>query len=113
MEAVEGGGNPYGFMEVSNSNIVDVYQSGNVFIPSAFVPRGQNKVFLPITEYVEKTDYNVMIFNRFGNKIWETNSDREGWDGSGCEGGVYVYLVQFKNSLGEYKEYKGTVTLIR
>lgn len=113
VEAVEGGGNPYGFQETSSSNIVDVYQLDDIFIPSAFVPRGINRIFLPVTQYIEKTDYKVMIFNRFGNKIWETESDQEGWDGNECEGGVYVYLVQFKNSLGEYKEYKGTVTLVR
>ncbi|MFL5753058.1 MAG: gliding motility-associated C-terminal domain-containing protein [Bacteroidia bacterium] len=113
VEAVEGNGNPYGFMETSNSNIVEAYQGDSVFIPNAFVPRGMNKIFLPVTQYVEKTDYKLVIFNRFGNAIWETSSDEEGWDGKNCEGGVYVYLLQFKNSLGEYKEYKGTVTLVR
>jgi hypothetical protein len=113
VQAVEGAGNPYGFAELSNSNIVDVYHGDSIFIPNAFAPRGLNKVFLPITQYVEKTDYKVSIFNRFGQQIWATESDTEGWDGNGCQEGIYIYVVELKNAYGEYKEYRGTVMLIK
>ena len=113
VEAVEGQGNPYGIAEKSSSNRAEAYQNAEVYIPNAFVPKGVNKVFLPITQFVEKTEYRLQIFNRWGQKIWETESDVEGWDGERSESDVYVYLVSFKNALGEYKEYKGRVTLIR
>ncbi len=113
VEAVEGAGNPYALNERSASNIVDAYQQEDIFVPNAFAPRGENTVFLPITQYVDKSAYHFMIFNRFGQKIWETNNDYTAWDGANCEGAVYVYLITYKNATGEYEEYRGTVTLIR
>ncbi|MCD6069440.1 MAG: hypothetical protein K0S33_4266 [Bacteroidetes bacterium] len=113
VQAVEGTGNPYGLMELSNSNIAETYHSDNIFIPSAFVPKGLNKVFLPMTQYVEKTEYMVSIYDRWGGKIWETQSDSEGWDGGGHEGGWYVYVIEYKNAFGEYKRINGNVLMIK
>ncbi|MBC7861875.1 MAG: gliding motility-associated C-terminal domain-containing protein [Bacteroidia bacterium] len=113
IEALEGSGNPYGFSETSNSNYAHVYREAEIFVPNAFAPRGKNKIFFPVTQYVSKTDYQFMIFNRWGQKIWETNDDTAGWDGSGDEGGVYIWVIQYKNSKGEFVEKKGSVTMVR
>lgn len=111
--ANENSGNPYGFTSSSMSNTVRVYHEAEVFIPNAFFPKGKNKIFLPVTQFTEKTDYILRIFNRWGNQIYQTVDENEGWDGGNYEGGVYAYLLQFKTSFGEIKEYKGTVMLIR
>ncbi len=114
VEALEGTGNPYNIQKTSNSNIVHVYEEDELYIPNAFAPKGSlNTIFLPYTQYIEKTDYHFMIFNRYGEKIWETENDYTPWEGVGCQQGVYVYLITYKNARGEYKERKGTVTLIR
>ncbi len=113
VQAEEGAGNPYGFMDESNSNVADAYQEDAIFIPNAFVVRGVNRVFLPVVQYIEKTDYVLRIFNRFGEKIFETTDDTQGWNGQGYEGGVYVYQIVYKNAKGEFKEVTGTVTQVR
>ena len=112
VEAVEGLGNPYGFLEASKSNTTAVYMEGQIFVPNAFAPTGKNKIWLPITFFIDTQEYTVSVFNRWGTKIFETHDSNKGWDGFGYQSDVYAYLITYKNSRGEYKEVKGTVVLI-
>jgi len=112
VEALEGNGNPFGFIEKSTSNYKSVYMEGRIFVPDAFAPNGRNKVWRPITHFIDKSEYNVRVFNRWGNKIFETKDDTLGWDGDGAEPGVYAYVISYKNSRGEYQELKGTLLLL-
>lgn len=113
VEAVEGITNTYGLFEQSNSNSVPVYMEGRLFVPNAFAPSGVNRTWKPITHFIDKTDYRVTVYNRWGNVVFDTLDDTEAWDGSGCSAGAYVYLINYKVSRGEYKQLKGTVQLIR
>lgn len=114
IEALEGLGNVFGVSEENaRCNIAEVFVESEVFIPNAFTPNGRNPVWLPITHFVEKTDYRVQVYSRWGNKVFETNDDKTGWDGSNSEDGIYVYLVTYQNSRGEYVERKGTITLLK
>ena len=113
IEAEEGPGNPYGISERSSSNLADVYREAEIFVPNAFSPKGYNKIFLPVTQFVSKSDYDLKIYNRWGLIIWETKDDTEGWDGGNNEGGVYIWQVQYKNARGEYIEKIGKVVLLR
>ncbi len=112
IEAVEGIGNSYGFVETSKSNNQDVYLEGRLFVPTAFAPNGKNKIWLPITHFIDKTDYSVSIYNRWGAKLFETTNDAVGWDGKNATPDVYVYLINYKNARGEYQQVKGTVLLM-
>ncbi|MGZ4099235.1 MAG: T9SS type B sorting domain-containing protein [Bacteroidia bacterium] len=112
VQAIEGIGDSFGFMESSNSNVTPIYMEGRVYIPNAFSPKGKNRVWLPVTHFVDKTDYSVSVFNRWGTKIFETSDDTKGWDGGNNPPDVYAYLVRYKNSRGEYLEMKGTVYLM-
>lgn len=117
IEALEGMGNTYGFNDNAFSNVAEAYQDPKIFIPNAFKPGGFNNVFIPVTTFVDITDYDFTVFNRWGLKVFNTTDIMEGWDGTykgnKSEFGVYVYLVRFKNSKGEYFELKGSVTLLR
>lgn len=117
IEALEGAGNPYTFADTSHSNVANALQDAHVFIPNAFVPSGTNNLFMPISTYISNSEYTFMIFNRWGEKIFEVNDPSFGWDGNykgeQVPGGVYVYWIKYKTSEGEYVERKGTVTLIR
>lgn len=113
VEAVEGIGNPFGFGENSFSNTRPVYMEGQVFVPDAFAPAGVNKTWLPVTHFIDKTDYHVRVFNRWGNLLFETHSDTQSWNGDDAPSGIYVYLITYKNARGEYQEVKGTFMLFR
>jgi hypothetical protein len=113
IEAVEGPGNTYGYKDSARSNIADAYAEVTVFVPNSFCPKGVNKIWMPVAQYVEKTDYKVTVFDRWGSKVFGTGSDTEGWDGSGVTDDVFVYLVEYKNARGEFIQLKGYVTMIR
>ena len=113
VEAVEGAGNIHGFMDLAKSNPADAYVEASVFVPNAFAPKGINSFWLPVAQYVEKTDYKVMVFNRYGVKVFETKSDTEGWTGDAATDDVYVYLIEYKNARGEYIQLKGHLNIIR
>jgi hypothetical protein len=113
IEAIEANGNIYGFKDKATSNAADAYVEADIFVPNAFAPKGLNKVWLPVTQYVEKTDYKVMVFNRWGTKVFETTSDTEGWTGEGATDEVYVYIIEYKNARGEFIQLKGHLTLVR
>lgn len=117
VEALEGMGNTYGFSDNSISNITEAYQDPQIFIPNSFKPSGVNSVFIPVASFVDITEYEFYVYNRWGLKVFSTTDVSEGWDGTHgghkSELGVYVYLIRFKTSRGDYIEKKGTITLIR
>ncbi len=57
-----------------------------------------------------------MIFNRWGEKIFETNDYNDSWDGTYqermCPVGVYVYLLKYKYDNG-YEQKHGNITLLK
>ena len=101
----------------SLSNEVCVIQYPSIYVPNAFVPDGLNSVFKPEMLYVDNTDYSFSIFNRWGEKIFETNDINVGWDGTlrnkPMPQGTYVYFIDFTNTNGTTYHKKGSVLLIR
>lgn len=90
-----------------------------MYFPNSFTPNGDNlnDGFLPFYD-CELTVYRFMIFNRWGEKIFETGTPGEAWDGSrdGTPAPIedYIFLVEYRYD-GEEKplQVHGRVTLIR
>lgn len=113
VEPIEGPGNPFGFKDFARSNIASAYVEGEVFVPNAFAPKGLNNVWLPVAQFVEKTDYKVTVLNRWGNKVFQTTDDTIGWDGRNATDDVYVYFIEYKNARGEFVQLKGHLNLVK
>jgi hypothetical protein len=114
LEALESLGNVYGVTnEKAACNADETYVESDLFIPNAFTPKGRNPIWLPVSHFVEKEEYSVKVFNRWGQKVFEAGDDKTGWDGANAEDGIYVYLIQYKNSRGEFVERKGTLALLK
>jgi gliding motility-associated-like protein len=89
-----------------------------IYFPNTFTPNtdGLNDIFrIPVSTAIEKLQYFI-IYNRFGEKIFETNNITKGWDGkirgSDAPTGSYVYIIKAKDINGEVL-IKGTVMLVR
>lgn len=89
----------------STSLTIAPQQGGIYYIPNSFTPDGDmyNQVFKPVfTAGFDIYQYNMVIFNRWGEIIFETNNLDFGWDGSyGLEGedalpGSYTYSINIK-----------------
>ena len=81
------------FCFISNNNFSPIP------IPNAFTPNGDglNDSFKPFPSLV--TDYKMSIFNKFGEKVFESFDINIGWDGyfkGKIVQGVYVYVIEFK-----------------
>ena len=100
---------------------VDVIPEFRFFLPNAFTPNfdDTNDFFGGTGILPGFNGFQMQIWDRWGELIFETDSPYEYWNGlyrnAGREApdGVYVCLVHFKGPRGEPFEYKGFVTLMR
>ena len=108
--------------DTSYSNVVCIFGDPKILVPNAYTPNkdGKNDLFRPHTKYFNDGsvigDYWFSIYNRWGEKVFETNDVSEGWDGKfmgkDCQQGVYVYQIKAKALTGKIFNEKGTVTLL-
>ena len=90
----------------------------SIYIPNAFTPDGDgiNDSFSP--KGAEFTEYEMSIFNRWGEKVYQTHNVDKPWDGKSGSGsatqeGVYAYKIRVIDFKGINHYYVGNVTLIR
>ena len=101
------------------SNIITIFPSPNIFLPTAFTPNndGTNDVF--IGNGLKVTEFNMTVYNQWGNIVFESFDLNTGWDGmflgqsSPCPPGTYSYKVSSKFTSGSTFEKLGSVLLIR
>jgi len=105
IEAVEGDNNPYGITGISKSNIACASQPPIVYMPNAFNPLSiveENQIFRPVVSFASPHDYQFIIYNRWGEIIFETNDALQGWDGKMgnkfVQMGTYTYYLKFSTS---------------
>lgn len=85
-------------------------------IPTAFKPAGEgvNKIFKPVI--IGAKDYKLLIYNRWGQILFETTDINKGWDGTyngqPCIGGVYAYQIIFNGRRAAKRQNNGTVLLM-
>jgi gliding motility-associated-like protein len=88
-----------------------------VFVPNAFTPDGDGYNDVLTVEGNNIDELTFVIYNRWGQKIFETNDKNIGWDGT-FEGkaltpDVYGYYMQCRCVGGGRLQLKGNITLIR
>jgi gliding motility-associated-like protein len=115
--AYEGPGNMYGYADTSYSNEFCLIQEPHLFVPNAFTPEGANPVFKPEFIYTDAKNYKFSVFNRWGEKVFETENPTIGWngtvDGDKAPQGTYVYSVRMFGTNGQELNKSGRVTLLR
>ena len=85
----------------------------NIYIPNSFTPNndGVNDEF---RIYGSEIDFDrMMIFNRWGELIFETTALDMGWGGEEWPVGVYFYRVYYRDSQGLNEKVLGSLSLIR
>jgi gliding motility-associated-like protein len=113
VQAIEGLTNPFGLRDNAFSNKVPVYIEGRLFVPNAFAPSGVNRIWKPVTHFIDPNEYRLVIYDRWGKELFLTSNVSEGWDGGNFTPGIYAYLINYKNARGEYRELAGHLTLLR
>ncbi|MCX6230679.1 MAG: gliding motility-associated C-terminal domain-containing protein [Bacteroidetes bacterium] len=104
----------------SNTSKIDVYvENCNTFyIPNAFSSKSlTDRTFKPKGMFAANTEYYFVIYNRWGQLLFETRNYEIGWDGTFkgnlVQPGVYVYYVKVRfGGKGPAFEKSGSVTLV-
>lgn len=109
----------------SVSNTVNIILPSKVFVPNAFTPNNdsRNDDFKAKASFInegnnnEENSFKFMIFDRWGEKLFESNKLTEGWDGTykgvAVPEGTYIYII---NAMGyDHQAYylKGTFHLLK
>ncbi|MCX8080042.1 MAG: gliding motility-associated C-terminal domain-containing protein [Bacteroidia bacterium] len=100
--------------------LIHVEPEFHIYIPNTFTPNDDNinDVFFPKGIGISETGYKMLIFNRWGELIFESRDFKKGWDGTGRDGekvkqDVYVYKIYVKDLKGKEHEFTGHVNCIR
>ncbi len=92
---------------------------GEFYIPNAFSPNGdfENDIFTAYINPICLLEYKLIIYNRWGENIFETTDINQGWDGKlrGELSNSAVYAFYCKAKLINGKEFfkEGNVSLVR
>jgi gliding motility-associated-like protein len=104
----------------STTNCFKIDPKFVLYIPNAFTPNGDgdNDTFFAKGEYIN--EFEMRIFDRWGNMIFYSNDMNRGWNGKInntsaelCQEDVYVYQIRIKDNLNKGHKYVGKVTLIK
>ena len=90
-------------------------------VPNAFTPNddGINETFIPQGIGIDENNFEMYIYDRWGDLIYETNDINKPWDGRANNGSkiaqqdVYIWVIFTRDMQGARHKYLGRVTLIR
>ena len=103
--------------------VITIVQCPNLlyYVPNSFTPDGDehNNTFKWVfTSGFDPYNFHILIFNRWGEVIYESKDSNDYWDGTynntPCPAGAYTYKLQFKDikTDGRY-QFEGRVSLLR
>lgn len=101
--------------------MLDVIPEVRYFLPNAFTPNGDgvNDGFRGTGILEGATNFSMTIWDRYGEKLFETNDPHEAWNGRKYNAGqiapqgVYVVVVKFRGPRGEAFDLRGFATLLK
>ncbi len=101
----------------SVSNTIALYQAPFLYVPNAFTANGDglNDQFQWVPVFVK--DLEIEIFNRWGEKVFESKDKLAQWDGKykgdPVQADIYFYKIAYSGYEGTRKSTSGSFTLLR
>lgn len=97
---------------------IKVYKGPEIYVPTGFTPNGDGKNDQLIAFPVGIKEFKFLrVFNRWGQIIFTTQNPSRGWDGkiagSEQQTGVYIWIAEGVDYLGNVVTRRGSTTLIR
>lgn len=94
-----------------------VYVSNDLlFIPNVFTPNGDGNNDVLIFSGNKVKEFSIVIYNRWGQKVFETNDINQNWDakfnGKPVVDDVYTYICNAKGDSGRIFSFSGNVTVL-
>jgi len=108
--------NQYGCADTISMEI-NIHPEHTLYVPNAFTPNsdGHNDIFMAKGTHI--LEYEMMIFNRWGELIYTAQNLDTGWDGTfqgdQAKEDVYVYKIKYKTNEKEVLTKEGHVSLLK
>lgn len=99
------------------SNTVCLIPAPKVYVPNVFAPQGVNAIFRPQLSFGTLAEYEMLIYDRWGGQVFQSNSIDKGWEGRRqgelMPQGIYLYFIRMTPNGGTPIELSGDVMLLR
>lgn len=102
---------------------VEIEEELVFFIPNSFTPDEDeyNQWFQPVFySGYDPYDFTMLIYNRWGEVIFESHDASKGWDGTYeatgklCQSGTYTWTIEFKSAMSDERmKFNGHLNLLR
>ena len=108
-----------GFCSDTAYKIIERLPAYTFYAPNTFTPNNdkRNDFFFPLGEGWDVKTYSLMVFDRWGEKIYETDQVDGWWAGTfkGAEvkEDTYIWKVNLKDIFGMQHNYIGHIILVR
>jgi gliding motility-associated-like protein len=111
--------------QISDSIIVNIdtsSASARFAIPNTFTPNGDgNNDLFTLISYPEVSVFHIWVYDRWGNKVYESTDVNFGWNGldqyagnKALNSGVYAYVIQYQTYTSNDKQViGGNISLVR
>jgi gliding motility-associated-like protein len=104
----------------STIKVIEIKPEINFYAPNSFTPDGDefNNEWRVFGTGIDPYDFVLIIYDRWGEIIWESHDPSVGWDGTlngiSVQSGTYIWKVSFK-ALNDvlHRELVGHVTLLK
>jgi len=102
----------------SSTNLINVYPTLLFYSPTIFSPNGDGDNDNFKVSVVGYNEFELIVFDRWGKRIFSTTNPEEGWDGRYSNGkeapqDVYMYKAFLSNDGSNDKIEKGRVSIIK
>jgi gliding motility-associated-like protein len=100
--------------------IVQVVSEVIIFAPNTFTPDGDefNQQWFLYIDGIDISQFDLFIFNRWGEIVWESHDPAASWDGTYLgkivQDGTYTWTLETKDLTNDKKyTFGGHITIIR
>lgn len=100
--------------DLSNNEANDRNKILPLFIPNVIKPDfdGKNDYFV-IREWDKFKTINLVIFNRWGDHVYESREYKNDWSAEDLNSGTYYYLIRTVDYFEKERSYKGYIQVIK
>lgn len=112
--------NEYGCTD-SIAKEISVVSDVLLFAPNTFTPDGDkfNEKWKVVMDGIDVYNFELLVFNRWGEVVWESHNADAEWDGNYANGepapeGVYIWTITATDGFSDKKyQFNGHVTILR
>lgn len=128
LELDGGAGGYYVCLIVSNTDgcsdtlcqAIEMREELLLFVPNTFTPNGDefNNGLKAYAIGIDEYSFDMQIFNRWGEQVWESHDINVGWDGTYngqvCQDGTYTWKIRVKDLYtDEHLDFVGHVNILK